>query len=64
MDLRSALRSLNLGLDIQRCPECNAVLERDRVRSPSQQEHWRGVEANVCPECDYAEAVDDEPITP
>lgn len=64
MDLRSALNSLNLGVEVPYCPDCDVPMEEDWVRAPSQQSHWRGIRANVCPECGHAMAIDDGPITP
>lgn len=59
MDLRSALRSLNLGVDVRHCPDCDVALDLDYVRDPHTQDHWRGVRAHVCPECGYAERADE-----
>lgn len=55
MGILDALRGLNLGIGIRTCPECGGVLERDYVRAPHLQDHWRGVPADVCTECDYYE---------
>lgn len=49
-------RFIAVSTDERTCPECQeAALEPDYVRSPHEQGHWRGVEADVCPECGYAE---------
>ena len=45
------------------CPECGAELDEDYVRAPSLQNHWRGVLADVCPECDYTK-IREETRTP
>lgn len=42
------------------CPRClddgrQVLLEDDYVRDPHTQEHWRGVPALSCPDCEYAE---------
>lgn len=37
------------------CPECGAFLDREFVRDPATQDHWRGVEAAVCPDCEHVE---------
>lgn len=61
MDLRAALRGLNLGIGLRTCPECGDLMDEDYVRDPLTQDHWRGVRAHVCRECDHAEYVDLHP---
>lgn len=45
----------------QSCPECGGDLEEDWVRAPSVQDHWRGVPALTCEDCDYVEVRDPTP---
>ena len=44
----------------KRCPECGeGWMHEDYVHDPATQDHWRGVEALVCEECDYAERLEE-----
>ena len=40
------------------CPECGGDMAETYVRAPHQQEHWRGVRAEQCEECGYAESLE------
>lgn len=58
-ECKQRLREQHDGRDVPEAP----TLERDHVRDPSTQTHWRGVEALVCPECGYAERAEDPTVT-
>lgn len=60
VDLARYKRIFPFALDVQRCPDCGAWMERSYTRDPATQAHWRGVEAYVCTDddCDYAERLE------
>ena len=58
----TAQRWLAATTEERTCPECGAPLEPGYIRAPADQDHWRGIPAEVCSEdCGYAEASEDIP---
>lgn len=62
---RKFARLFPFALDAKPCPECaedgeTVYMESDHVREPALQDHWRGIEAWVCPGCDHAVEKDDD----
>lgn len=55
--IEQARQLLAIPREQLKCPECGSLLERGYARDPQTQEHWRGVEAHICPEsdCDHAQ---------
>lgn len=78
MGLYDALKRFALSNNETPCPECQQrlrdehdgpnvpeapAMEKDHVRDPRTQTHWRGVEALVCPQCGYAERAEDPAVS-
>lgn len=60
MGLYSAIYEFAIQQAPPECPDCGSALEQGYVRAPGMQPHWRGVKALECPDCGYAEALEDE----
>ena len=59
VDLGKWRRVFPFAVDGEECPECGGWMTEEYVREPAIQEHWRGVPALVCEDCDHAILRDD-----
>lgn len=59
--VESAGRWVAVTEEARTCPECGGDMARDYARDPAFQSHWRGVEADVCEACGYAERLGENP---
>lgn len=51
-------RLFPFALDAHQCEDCGAYMSTEYVQAPAVQDHWRGVEAWVCADCDRVEYKD------